>query len=351
MKCSLVNQISGQHEGAMANSIKTAISTVKADEVFVVSAYVTTYGLLDFLDLLGGHAITKFRFLIGLDDLVSQPYAISYASDYKNSTVKIASSSKHKARFHPKLFVFRNSVSEKICCISGSMNLTRSALKKNTENAVIMSATNKGDEGSIAAHFQQLWHSGTFITPEILSAYKAKFEDNRKKTLKKTAASGFEEEFDVVSDPDSAVIPPESATTCWIECGKLTLMGRELELKRIMERFFELDAEKQDSQTLILIDKGGQRHETRFNFRHHNSMWRVLFPISIDEVGKGLRPTDQSGKQERSPYVAVFQRTQHTLEFKVTFILDDSKQYLKLKELSQVTGAIGRTTARAFGWL
>jgi HKD family nuclease len=350
MKCTLITQISGLHQGAIATSIKSAIESVEADEVFVASAYVTAYGLSDLLSYLGDYSAMKFRFLIGLDDLISQPYAISRAAECGNAKVRVASSSSYGARFHPKVFVFRNSSSGKTHCISGSANLTRAALYKNTENAVVLSATKKEDQDVIERHFHQLWQCGEPLTSEILLAYNAKFKESRKKVLKKTDDPDVGATFNVMSDPDSAAILPESASTCWIECGNVTLMGRELELKRIMERFFNLDATKADSKKLLLIDEGGQGHETRFNFRHQNSMWRVLFPTSIKEVGAGLRPTDKSGKQLRSPYVAVFERTLDRSEFKLSFIMDDSKEYSDLTELSLITGAIGRTTARAFGW-
>jgi HKD family nuclease len=350
MKCALIAQVSGIREGAIAESIRSAVLSVEADEVFVASAYVTAYGLSDFLSYLGDYSTMKFRFLIGLDDSISQPYAISHAAKCGASIVRIASSSGSGTRFHPKMFIFRNSSSGKTCCISGSANLTRAALHKNTENVVVLWTTNKEEDVSIEAHFHNFWKSGKTLTPELLSSYTEKFKRARKRDLQKVDGSDAGVNFNIISNPDSAAIPPDSASTCWIECGNVTLMGRELELKRIMERFFNLDATQEGGKTLILIDVTGQRHETRFNYRHQNAMWRVLLPTTLKEVGEGLRPTNKSGKQLRSPYVAVFERTDSELEFKVAFIQDKSDAYSELTERSLVTGAIGKTTARAFGW-
>ena len=68
----------------------------------------------------------------------------------------------------------------------------------------------------------------------------------------------------------------------------------------------------------------------------------------VPEVAVGLRP-DENGRQGRSPFVAVFRRLQRNL-ISLRFIRETSAEFNEIKNRSRRVGALGRTTARQYGW-
>lgn len=48
----------------------------------------------------------SFRWLLGLDDYVTQPGAIDFCCSVKNTEVRLYSSKRPRTRFHPKVLLF-----------------------------------------------------------------------------------------------------------------------------------------------------------------------------------------------------------------------------------------------------
>ena len=71
----------------------------------------------------------------------------------------------------------------------------------------------------------------------------------------------------------------------------------------------------------------------------------------IPEIQDGLRPVDpKTRKLGRSPYVAVFTRTNVANTYRLKFIDESSEEYASLLTRSRQVGTLGRTTARQYGW-
>ena len=192
--------------------------------------------------------------------------------------------------------------------------------------------------------------SGDAPTKTELKAYKAIYDRAYKIRRKiNRLVVGTETSSNVVEAPDEAQLDPSLANTCWIECGRITLMGRELELKAIQARFFGLKPTGSPTKSITLIHEDGSRHPTPLIFRE-NKMWRVMFPTSIPEVAAGLRPDEPDGKQGRSPYVAVFDRTKKADRYILHFLHEGSAEYANLIARSKALGTQGDTGKRRFGW-
>ena len=105
MKVKLVAQ------GTDESSLEVVLSEVAADGNFdrldVAVAYATKQGLLTLRGALGGFPI-KTRWIVGLDDAISQPEALEFLFALSGATLRLASLSPQR-RFHPKLYCLRRS--------------------------------------------------------------------------------------------------------------------------------------------------------------------------------------------------------------------------------------------------
>jgi HKD family nuclease len=321
------------------------------DELNAAAAYVTIEGVNALLEALGNCPLANSRWLVGLDDAISQPGAISRIRSLPNATVRVVAYGATGARFHTKMVHLKNGkVATSAVLMVGSANLSRAALERNAEAAAFISSKTVGEATLLADTFESVWKLGHVPSQEELDAYAVRY--NAARTLRKKLEKILLEappSTNVVTSPDEAQLDPSLARTCWIECGRITLMGRELELKGIQARFFGLKPTGGSTEVLALVGVDGSTHPTTFNFRG-NSMWRVYFPSTIPEVKAGLRPIEADGSQGRSPYVAVFQRTSTSGRFKLKFLHEQAAAYAALKARSARLGTLGDTGSRLFGW-
>jgi hypothetical protein len=232
----------------------------------------------------------------------------------------------------------------------GSANITRAAFEKNAEAAAFVTSDSKVNADWLRETFEDVWKLGHAPTKAELESYKGRYDAARKLRKKiDELLKDSGESSNVIDSPDEAQVDPALADTCWIECGRITLMGRELELKAIQARFFGLNPTGAPAEILTLIQQDGSEHPTQFVFRG-NSMWRVMFTTSIPEVQEGLRPVEPDGRLGRSPFVAVFERTNIRDQFGLQFLHEDSAAYAALKARSEELGTLGDTGSRRFGW-
>lgn len=117
------------------------------DRLTVAVAYATKIGCELLVDGFASHFSSwkdiKKRWLISIDDGITQPNALSYLAKLPNSAVRIPNADvllkkglRPAFHFHSKLYVFECSDNpEKIALFSGSSNLTQSGLFFNNEQA------------------------------------------------------------------------------------------------------------------------------------------------------------------------------------------------------------------------
>jgi len=129
-----------------AGLMRTA-STENYDRLTVSVAYATKIGCERLVNGFASHCSSwkdiKKRWLISIDDGVTDPNALSYLAKLPNSTVRIPNADvllkkglKPAFHFHSKFYVFECSDNpKKIALFSGSSNLTQSGLFFNNEQA------------------------------------------------------------------------------------------------------------------------------------------------------------------------------------------------------------------------
>lgn len=335
----------------LGQTIATLSSSQKWEQMSVAVAYSSLAGVTRLHEVVfDAHPDASFRWLLGLDDYITQPGAIDFCCSVKNAEVRIYSSKRPNTRFHPKVLLFdapqRGGMSSMII---GSANLTFAALNRNCEAVAVIEAQRKAERALMRSRFESLWSLGTAPTDKLLSEYKSKFDKFRKSRAFLLAA---ESETPTNTGPilhsDSALINPSTATVCWIEVGKNTAQGRELEVKGEQARFFGLEPTGGTAAFRNFIVSSGDTVPLRLKYQG-NAMWRLQLRASVPEVDEGLRPVI-NGKLGRSPYVAVFERTRTKDLFTLSFPRRDSKEFRGIWKNSESAGTIGSTASREYGW-
>ena len=338
-----------------SNSLQAHVVACVGKEQFdfarVAVAYATVSGVRSLLAAFDAHGLEKSRWLLGLDDAITQPGAIDLLLSLTNVEVRIASFEASGRRFHPKFYAFAHAAKDTVISVLiGSANLTAHAFCGNSEATALLEHKDQKDKDQVNAAWDQLWAQGREPTAAELKTYAQKY--------KKTAAIYQKYRMDTkgklpkykpaeVLASDGAEIDPSMASICWIECGNVTAMGRELELKAEQGLFFGLSPSGGKSKTIAIRASDGSTVDLRMKYQG-NHMWRLQMNNAIPEVKSGLRPTKKDGKLARSPYVAVFERVPGMTTLR--FIALDGKKFAALRQRTCKSGTLGKTTAREYGW-
>lgn len=145
MKFQLVSQI-GDKKSSLEQKIKSACSGMiyDLDRLDVAVAYATIQGVKLLESTLGGIP-SRSRWIIGLDDAVTQPEALEYLKKLEGSEVHVGKM-QSTARFHPKLYCLWSSNYDRKCVsIVGSGNLTINGFRGNGEAAIIATSESKSE--------------------------------------------------------------------------------------------------------------------------------------------------------------------------------------------------------------
>lgn len=338
-------------DDTLGQAIASLSSRHDWEQMSVAVAYSSLAGVSRLHEVVSAvHPKASFRWLLGLDDYVTQPGAIDFCCSVKNTDVRLYSSNRPNTRFHPKVILFdapkKGAISSMIV---GSANLTFAALNRNCEAVAVIEAQRKAERSLMRARFESLWSLGTAPTERLLSDYKARFDKFRKsRAFLLGAENDTPIKSGLVLHSDSALVNPGTADVCWIEVGKNTAMGRELEFKGEQARFFGLEPTGEPAAMRNFIVSNGEIVPLRLKYQG-NAMWRLQLRSSVPEVEEGLRPLIK-GKLGRSPYVAVFKRTPTKGLFALSFPRRDSKEFGVIWKNSEKAGTVGSTASRAYGW-
>jgi HKD family nuclease len=332
--------------------LRTQINKEQFDTARVATAYATVSGVRALLTAFEQHGLCNSLWLLGLDDAVTQPGAIELLMSLENAEVRVASHEDKNFRFHPKFFAFGQAgESKKQLSLIGSANLTASALCGNAEAVAILESQDEKDRTSVDAVWSSLWIQGHKPSKAELDAYKEKYEKaatlrQQYKTIAKKPKTTKSKE---VLASDEAELDPSIASICWIECGNVTAMGRELEFKAEQGLFFGLNPSGGGSKTVTFKVSDGTTTNLVMKYQG-NHMWRLQMNNTVPEVKDGLRPKDKNGKLGRSPYVAVFRRGNKGQSISLGFVHLKDKNFSALRKQTIETGTLGKTTAREYGW-
>ena len=354
----LQSENSSQKE-SIGRHIADVVAKRKFTSARIAVAYATVSGTRQILNSFSSKKLARSQWVIGLSDFITHPDALELLFKTDGASVKVADTVKYGTRYHPKIYQFGDtkSTTPKLTFI-GSANMTAAALRTNVETLSELTAENKSDLKSFDALWGKLWKTGKPLTAKKLADYRAKFEAAEKtrkpsKTkLHKIKQSGIKaspkKTVEVLSS-DEAQLDPKLAKTCWIEVGKATAMGRELEFKLELANYFGLNSNDKTEKTFNFKLDNGTVTPLRMKYQSDNGMWRLQMNKSIPEVEIGLRPQVPGGLG-RSPHVAIFTKTKAADTFRLRFILDTSTSYSRLQSKSKKTGTLGQTSARKYGW-
>lgn len=336
--------------GTIGYLLAERLKLSKYDEIFVSVAYMTVSGIRSLLAAFPSHALRRSKWLVGLDDYITQPGALDVVLKLPNSEVRVVSYSSKGRRFHPKVYLFGKQKSFKnSMSVVGSANLTAQGLAGNGEASTVLDCETNSDSTQVKNMWDELWKQGHKPTSKELAAYRSKYEVAQKSrpktpTVTRALAKGM-----VILASDDAQLDPEVAERCWIECGHVTALGRELELKAEQGIFFGLNPTGEEPKYFTFIVSTGEKVQLRMKFQA-NHMWRLQLTNDVPEVAAGLRPLNPDGSLARSPYVAVITRTTNHDIFNLSFIHLNSAAFKRIVKRSKNVGTYGKTTARQYGW-
>lgn len=313
-------------------------------------AYVTVSGVRSLLSAFPNGEPEKSRWLVGIDDAVSQPGAIRLLQTLPNARVRWASLSNLGKRFHPKAILIKARRAADTTLMIGSANLTAAALTRNAEAVSLLRAETDAEAATLQAVLDELWQLGTKPTEKRIEEYEERYRRAAKlrKDLAKVTENAPRATSEILTS-DTADIDPSLANVCWIECGSITAMGRELELKAEQGLFFGLSRSGGAPAIFNFLVSDDSIVPLRMKYQG-NHMWRLQLNAQVPEVAAGLRPVLTGGGLGRSPFVAVIERTGAQPPFKLSFIKDNSREFSRLIRRSKATGTFGRTSSRQFGW-
>ena len=315
-------------------------------------AYSTVAGVTRLYDVVySSNPDVCFRWLLGIDDYVTSPGAVEFCSLKSRSDVRIYESTPRTTRFHPKIYLFEeaNRTGEAVLIV-GSANLTKAALERNCEAYAIVRASSKPEAEELTSSYNRLWKLGKEPIDKLMAQYAARYQRHQRNRsfLRQDNVRRSVRSYEVL-EHDAAEKSPEASNICWIEVGKNTAMGRELEFKAEQARFFGLNPQGGKPEHRDFLVSNGEVVSLRLKYQG-NSMWRLQLINKVPEVDTGLRPKNKSGQLERSPYVAIFKRIDGNKRFELHFQRVSSSIYRRIRSQSEKIGTLGKTTAREYGW-
>lgn len=337
----------------LASELSVALNAVAMDRLDVAVAYATQSGLNILRDLVGEWPPAT-RWVVGLDDAITQPEAIDSLDSLPGAELRLAELGPQR-RFHPKLYCFWSSTEPAACIAAvGSANMTEHGLKLNGEATVILEAESEADADQLKKAWEALNAFGTPAAQMDLDAYRAKYARARN-ARRRMANRGIlppqpEAEEEVAAAP---VVPsnPSNAMVAWTEGASPSAGGRDLEFPRAMMPYFRLPSSPATRRFRIA---SGPIFPLTFTMREDNQMWRLLISRAAISAGIGrenLRPV--AGSTNRSDLAVVFRRAEGPADYDVEFVLIDSPEHTALLTQTQAAGTLDRTRdpgGRYFGY-
>lgn len=247
MKVALHAQIPGNEDSTLSEALKGFGRATNWDSLRVAVAYASVAGFMHLLDVLRAPENAGFasQWLIGLDDFLTQPGVLRTCLTLDNAQLRIARLLRDGHRFHPKLLMVNNGAAKGLTCV-GSPNLTLGGMRRNCEAFGTLTTETTADVKLLQRSWDSIWKLGSPVTEEEIDSYEREYNKRGRKppdgdaeTEPAEAASDAESESPILKN-DSPETDPSLARTCWIEVGKNTAMGRELEFKAEQALFFGL---------------------------------------------------------------------------------------------------------------
>ena len=352
MKTTLIGQ-GGAGGATLSAALKAITGNNAIDRLDVAVAYATLQGVKTLTYALGGLP-PESRWIVGLDDAITQPEAIEHLMNLDGAQIRLASLAP-KRRFHPKIYRLWSSTQPQLCVLAlGSGNMTQNGLRYNGEAAALLVSESTVEAKALENIWLEMWGLGVDATQAALVAYRAK-HSAAKKERKKIAALGVappEPEPDAVVEDDVVFNgEPATASIAWTEGATPSASGRDLELPRLMMPFFALG---RSPVVKRFRAAAGGIFSLTFTMRTDNQMWRLMFSRDSIAAAIGrdsLRPA--IGNATRSDLAIIFTRSSGAADFNLNMVVIGSVEHQQLMQRTRAAGGLHRTRnpgGRNFGF-
>ena len=338
-----------------SQTLWTALAEEMAGDAFdhldVAVAYATLQGVRTLEMALKGVGHTS-RWVVGLDDAITQPRAIEYLMSRCRSEVRLASMSPQR-RFHPKLYCAWSANDDDRCVAAiGSGNMTLNGLLHNGETAAILTAESRNEVGSLRAQWEAMWDLGVAATPDAIETYRNAYRVARRHRRKivKLGVAPPEPKPSAPGDVGSTFNgDPVRASLAWLEAGSPSAGGRDLEFPRAIMPFFRLIRSPTKGR---FRTRDGQVFALRFTERTDNQMWRLMFTRDSIHAAIGRDTMRPPTGGNRSDLAVVFRRSGGAADYDIEMIVIGSPAHRRIVSRSESVAGLFRTRdpgGRRFG--
>ncbi|MBW2119304.1 MAG: hypothetical protein JRH09_15470 [Deltaproteobacteria bacterium] len=348
--------LSGLNGVRLSNELSRAIRSEGPLAIGIASGFVSVVGVEIFEKIVKRQQVRECRLVAGIDMMITPPQALENASDY-GWKVRIGKSP--LGIFHPKLVVggkrfgVYGRIVEPSFCYLGSGNLTKPGLTQNVECGVCMRG--KGGIEGLSETFSNIWQNAHKLTKTFLSRYSKEFASHsRSQKPKEFSKVGLTDTTDV-SDVSTQQLrnrqPPKHgafnrvfANAAWAGLESFTGEYRfQLEFPRDAGEVVRiLIGDRYTGQNDVIVKcTDGQKKAMRYQYYHHNSMFRLN--IQNDVPGVAWARQNRQG-------IAVVQRLARGSTPISLRILQPGWEVDEIIQRSFVLGTWGKTSTRAYGW-
>ena len=341
---------------SLTAALRESLTGLEMNRLDVAVAYATVSGITALQQ-----AVTAFpansRWVIGLDDAITQPEAIVRLMQMPGATVRFAALASEGRRFHPKVYCLWSTAAPERCLLSvGSGNMTLNGLRTNGEVATILTSTSAQECEELKSIWAEMWELGAPATQEKLDEYRVRYELARK-ARKMVTAAGAAPPDPEPDEPVEEYIPlngdPATAIFAWLDAGSATAQGREVELPRAMMPYFGVGPLTPSPIQLRLRQANGRVDLLPLTMREDNAMWRIAFTSASINAGTGRNTLRPVAGGNRSDLAVAFARTGKR-RFDLEFVPLNSARYQSLVAKATAAGAFHRTQqtvqGRSFGF-
>jgi HKD family nuclease len=324
--------------------ITEEISSKTYSRVSACAAYASFRGVVLVRTALSSAATPRFRWLLGLDDFITDPRAIRVAADTHNAESRIVPAVSGR-RFHAKAYLLDDSPDETATLVIGSANLTQAALTKNCETYVLIRGRTKDEVSALQLYWELLWRTGEAATGELIRQYD---EDYKRKGSH--PAEITDESSHAPPTPQSKKLLKQSlhsSKLAWIELGYNTGAGLQLDIVKKLAPFLGLPHDPIQGTTRFLVFDS-PKGQLQFQLTFTKGMWRFM------NLQQGFNRRLRPNLEEPSPYVLIVSRSEAGATDRLSIQRLDSPRTGKMIEESQQSGFVDSskadTSGRRFGW-
>jgi len=346
----LVAQGVPKESTSLLHFLKAEISSEGYKRLSACAAYASYRGVLLTRSLLSGLNSAEYRWLIGLDDTLTDPLALSVAMQTIGAHTRVAQLLKKgsKRRFHPKAYLIDRNPAGGATLVVGSCNLTEAALKSNCEVFVAYRARNAEDADELRVFWESLWKTGHSLTNDILGEYRSKFllkAEHEPAVQEEAPSQKPQKQPKYVAKAINESLA--NSKLAWIVLGKNTGGGSQLDIVKNLGPFLGLPLEPKDGDHCYLeinTSLGKKNYIMTFT----KGMWRFM------NLQQGFQEPLRPDLKQPSPYVLVLERQDDGQTIKMHIVLEAEEHAIDMIAHSIDLGFAYESKAgasgRLYGW-